>query len=61
VCLAVPWQTRPPFEVIIYIYEKLIKEKLVIPLLKEAEELTKVFVKSRKTVKNGSLEFAVKQ
>jgi four helix bundle protein len=43
------------------IYEKLLKEKLVIPLLKEAEELTKIFVKSRKTVKNRSPEFAVKQ
>lgn len=43
------------------IYEKLLKEKLVIPLLKEAEELTKIFVKSRKTVKNRSSEFAVRQ
>jgi hypothetical protein len=43
------------------IYEKLLKEKLVLPLLKEAEELTKIFVKSRRTVKNRAPEFAVRQ
>ncbi len=40
--------------------EKLLREKAVVPLLKEAEELTKIFVKSRKTVKNRSFEFAVR-
>jgi four helix bundle protein len=43
------------------ISEKLLSEKLVAPLLKEAEELTKIFVKSRKTVKNRSPEFALRQ
>jgi four helix bundle protein len=43
------------------IYEKLLSEKLVVPLLKEAEEPTKIFIKSRKTVKNRSPEFAVRQ
>jgi four helix bundle protein len=43
------------------IYEKLLKEKLVLPLLKEAEELTKIFVKSRRTVKNRAPKFAVRQ
>jgi len=43
------------------IYEKLLKEKPVLPLLNEAEELTKIFVKSRMTVKNRRSEFAVRQ
>jgi four helix bundle protein len=43
------------------ICEKLLSEKLVVSLLKEAEELTKIFIKSRKTVKNRSPEFAVRQ
>jgi four helix bundle protein len=43
------------------ICEKLLSEKQVVPLLKEAEELTKIFIKSRKTVKNRSPEFAVRQ
>lgn len=43
------------------ICEKLLSEKRVTPLLKEAEELTKIFIKSRKTVKNRSPEFAVRQ
>jgi len=43
------------------ICEKLLKEKLVFPLLIESEELTKIFVKSRKTVKSRSSEFAGRQ
>jgi four helix bundle protein len=43
------------------ICEKLLSEKLVVSLLKEAEELTKIFIKPRKTVKNRSPEFAVRQ
>ncbi len=43
------------------ICEKLLKEKLVTPLLGEAEELTKIFVKSRMTVKSRRSEFAVRQ
>jgi four helix bundle protein len=43
------------------IREKLLKEKLVLPLLKEAEELTKIFIKSRRTVKDRSPEFAVRR
>jgi four helix bundle protein len=43
------------------ICEKLLSEKRVAPLLKEAEELTKIFIKSRKTVKNRSPEFVVRQ
>jgi four helix bundle protein len=42
------------------ISEKLLKEKLVLPLLGEAEELTRIFIKSRKTVKNRGPEFAVR-
>jgi four helix bundle protein len=37
--------------------EFIICEKLAAPLLKEAEELTKIFIKSRKTVKNRESEF----
>ncbi|MCJ7729237.1 MAG: four helix bundle protein [Sedimentisphaerales bacterium] len=43
------------------IYEKLLKERQALPLLREAEELTKIFVKSRMTVKNRRPEFAVRQ
>lgn len=43
------------------ISEKLLEAKLALPLLQEAEELAKIFIKSRRTVKNRSHEFAVKQ
>ncbi len=43
------------------IREKLLKEKLVLLLLREAEELTKIFVKSRRTVKDRNPEFAVRR
>jgi len=42
------------------ISEKLLKDKVVFPLHNEAEELTKIFVKSRRTVKDRSPEFAIK-
>jgi four helix bundle protein len=42
------------------IREKLLKEKLVLSLLRETEELTKIFVSSRMTVKNRKSEFAVR-
>jgi four helix bundle protein len=43
------------------ICEKLLKEKQALPLLMEAQELTKIFIKSRMTAKNRSREFAVRQ
>jgi four helix bundle protein len=43
------------------ICEKLLKEKQVLPLLTEAQELTNIFVKSRMTAKNRSQEFAVRR
>jgi four helix bundle protein len=38
--------------------EKLLAEKQVIELLNEARELTSIFIASRKTTKNRSLEFS---
>jgi four helix bundle protein len=43
------------------ICEKLLKEKQALPLLMEAQELTKIFIKSRMTAKNRSQEFAVRR
>ena len=43
------------------ICEKLLWAKQVISLLQEAEELAKIFIKSRRTVKDRSHEFAVRQ
>jgi hypothetical protein len=43
------------------ICEKLLKEKQALPLLTEARELTKIFIKSRMTAKNRSQEFAVRR
>lgn len=37
--------------------EKLLKQSQVTPLLEEGRELTAIFIASRKTVKNRSLEF----
>jgi four helix bundle protein len=43
------------------ISEKLLQAKLVLPLLQEAGELAKIFIKSRRTVKDRGHEFAVRQ
>jgi len=43
------------------ICEKLLQAKQVISLLHEAEELAKIFIKSRRTVKDRSHEFAARQ
>lgn len=40
--------------------EKLLPENSVLPLLKEARELTKIFFRARKTVKDRTSEFAPK-
>ena len=39
------------------IEEKLLKEKQVVDLLREDQELTAIFIKSRKTIKDRSSEF----
>jgi four helix bundle protein len=39
------------------IEEKLLKEKQVVDLLRESQELTAIFIKSRKTTKDRSSEF----
>jgi four helix bundle protein len=43
------------------ISEKLLQAKLVFPLLQEAGELAKIFIKSRRTVKDRGHEFAIRQ